>query len=127
MKNSILDKKIYFLSSGQVGKKFIDEIFRLMNEWVHKSPLKYIAFKTIKVRPSLLLQKPSGKSKSKDHLKSLENRMELWHAKEIMELLKRADTIQKDIKVSNTPSTIAEISKKITRQMKKGNIDTVVR
>ena len=31
MKNSILDKKIYFLSSGQVGKKFMDEIFRLMN------------------------------------------------------------------------------------------------
>ena len=53
--------------------------------------------------------------------------MELWHAKEIMELLKRAETIQKDIKVSNTPSTIAEISKKITRQMNKGNINTVVR
>ena len=113
MKNSILDKKIYFLSSGQVGKKFTDEIFRLMNEWVHKSALKYIAFKAIKVRPNLLLQKPSGKSKSKDHLKSLENRMELWHAEEIIELLKRAETIQKDIKVSNTPSTIAEISKKL--------------
>ena len=34
---------------------------------------------------------------------------------------------KKDIKVSNTPSTIAEISKKITRQMNKGNINTVVR
>ena len=43
--------------------------------------------------PSLLLQKPSRKPKSKDHLKSLENQLELWHAGEIMELLKEAENI----------------------------------
>ena len=69
-----------------------------MNEWIHQLPLKVIAFKAITVMPSLLLQKPSRKSKSKDHLKALESRLKLWHTGEIMELLKEAETIQKDLK-----------------------------
>ena len=48
--------------------------------------------------------------------------MELWYAGEIMELLKEAETIQKDLRVSNTSSTIVEISKKFTHEMRKGNI-----
>ena len=104
-------KNLFLLPSGQEGKSFIDEISRLMNEWIHESPLKDIAFKAIMVMPGLLLQKPSRKSKSKDHLTSLENRMKPWHAGEIMELLKETDTIQKDLRVSNTLSTITKISK----------------
>ena len=77
--------------------------------------------------PSLLLQKPSRKSKSKDHLKSLENRMKLWHALEIMELSKEAETIQKDLRASNSLSIIAEIFKKITREMRKGNIKSAMK
>ena len=44
-----------------------------------------------------------------------------------MELLKEAETIQKDLRVSNTPSTIAEISKKFTREMRKGNINSAMK
>ena len=113
-------KSLFLLPSRQAGKSFIDEMSRLMNE----SPLKDIAFKAIMVLPGLLQQKPSRKSKSKDHLKSLENRMKLWHAGEIMKLLKEAETIQKDLRASNTPSTIAEISKKFTREMRKGNVNS---
>ena len=69
--------------------------------------------------PSLLLQKYSRKSKSNYHLNSLETRMELWHAGEITEL-KEAETIQKDLRVFNIPSTIAKISKKFTCEMRKG-------
>ena len=79
------------------------------------------------VMPGLRLQKPSRKSKSKDHLKSLENRMKLWHAGEIMELLKETETSQKDLRVSNKPSIIAEISKKFTREMRKGNINSAMK
>ena len=79
------------------------------------------------VMPSLLLQKPSRKSKSKDHLKPLENRTKLWNAAEIMELLKEAETIQKDLRVPNKPSTIAAISKKSTREMSKDNINSVMK
>ena len=43
--------------------------------------------------------------------------MELWHVEEIMELVKEIETIQKDLRVSNTPLTITKISKKVTREM----------
>ena len=53
--------------------------------------------------------------------------MKLWHAGDIMELLKEAETIQKDLRVSNTPSTIVEISKKFAREMRKGNINSAIK
>ena len=87
-------KNIFLWPSGQAGKSFVDEMSWLMNEWIRESPLKDIAFKAIMVMPGLLLQKPSRKSKWKDHLTSLENRIKLWHAGEIMALLKEAETIQ---------------------------------
>ena len=98
-----------------------------MNEKIHKLPLKDVKYKAIMVMPSLLLQKPSRKSKPKDHLKSLENRLKLWHAGKIIELLKEAQTIPKDLKVSNTPSAIAKIFKNFTREMGKGNINSAIK
>ena len=60
---------------------------------------------------SLLLQKPSQKSKSRESLKVLEWRMELWTSGEILDLLHEGATIQKDLRPSNTPSIVATISK----------------
>ena len=51
-------KNLFLLPSGQAGKSFIDGISRLMDEWIHESPLKDIAFKAIMVMRDLLLQKP---------------------------------------------------------------------
>ena len=53
--------------------------------------------------------------------------MKLSHAGEIMELLKEAEAIQKDLRVSNKPSIIVEISKKFTREMRKGNINSAMK
>ena len=93
-----------------------------MNECLHDSPLKDIPFKTIMIMPSLLLQKPSQKSKSREHLKALERRMDLWTSGEILDLIHKEETIQKDLRPSNTPPTVAEISKRFTREMHKGNV-----
>ena len=64
-----------------------------MSEWLQDSPLKDIAFKAMMAMPNLLLQKPSQKSKSKDHLSALERKMELWYSAEVMELLKESEAI----------------------------------
>ena len=57
---------------------------RLMNEWLHDSPIKGTTFKANLVMSSLLLQKPSQESKSKEHLEALEPRMDLWKSGEIL-------------------------------------------
>ena len=119
-------KNLFLLPSGQAGKNFIDKI-STDGEWIYESPLKDIALKAIKLVSSLLLQKLLRKWKSKDHLKPLENRMKLWQAGEIMELLNEVEIIQKDVRVSKAPSTISKVSKKFTLIMRKGNINNAMK
>ena len=69
-------KNLFLLPLGKAGKQYIDETTKLMNEWLQESTLKDIAFKAIMIMPNLLLQKPSKNSKAKDHLKTLEKRLE---------------------------------------------------
>ena len=104
-------KNLFLLPFGRARKQFIEETTKLINKWLQDSPLKDIAFKAIMIMPSLLLQKPSKNSKSRDHLKALERRMDLWISGEI---LHEGEAIQKDLRPSNTTSTAAKISKKFT-------------
>ena len=120
-------KNLFLLPSGKAGRKFIGEVSRLMSEWLHDLPLKDIAFKAIMVIPSLLLQKPSQKSKSKEYFRALERRLELWQSGEVMEQLKESDTIQKNMKATNKTTSINEISKKFTREMRKGNVHNAMK
>ena len=120
-------KNLFLLPSRKAGRKFIGEVSRLMSEWLHDSPLKDIEFKAIMAMPSLLLQKPSQKSKSKDHLRALERRLELWESGEVMELLKESDIIQKTMKVTNKTTSANEISKKFAREISKGNVHNAMK
>ena len=72
-----------------------------MNEWLHDSHMKEIAFKTVMIILSLLLQKPSQKLKSREHSERL--------------------------KTVNTPSTVAKIFKKFSREIYKGNVTNAVK
>ena len=121
------ENNLLMLPSGRAGKQFIEETTKLMNEWLYGSPLKDTAFKAILIMPRLLLQKPSQKSKSREHLKALERCMDLWTSGEILDLLHEEETIQKNLRPSNTPSTVAKISKKFTREMHKGNVTNAMK
>ena len=98
-----------------------------MNERLHDSPLKNIALKAIMIMPSLLLQKPSQKSKSREHLKALEQLLDLWTSGEILDLLHEEKTIQKDLRPSNSPSAAAESSKRFARETHKGNVTNAIK
>ena len=87
-------------TSGAAEKKYIEEIIRFLKLWIQDSPLKSIALKAIHVMPALLLQKPSNKSKSKDHVVSLERRLKLWEEGDIRNLLHEGETIQERMKIS---------------------------
>ena len=91
------------------------------------SPLKDTTFKATLVMPSLLLQKPSQKSRSREHLKSLERRMDLLTSGEILDLLHEGETTRKGLRLSNTPSTVADISKNFTREMHEGNVTNAMK
>ena len=48
----------------------------------------------LQVMPTLLLQKPRKNSKSKDHLKSLERKFEIWKEGNISQIYEDGKTIQ---------------------------------
>ena len=55
----------------------IEEIIRFLKLCIQDLPLKSIALKATLIMPVLCLQKPSKKSKLKDHLVSIERRLKL--------------------------------------------------
>lgn len=115
-------RNLFLLPTGKAGKRYIDETTRLLNAYVTDSPLGKVAFKAIMIMPNLLLQKPSKKSKSKDHLMALERRLELWHKGEICELLHECGIIQKRLK-SFGKKDIGQLSRDFSKLMQKGNVN----
>ena len=116
-------KNLFMLPTGSNGKKYIQEITRLMNSWTEDSPLKEIAFKAIHIMPSLLLQKPSKNSKAKEHTLALKRRLELWEQGNLHELFKEAKAIQKQLTSGNKKADILSISKRFANLMKSGNVN----
>ena len=68
-------KSLFLLPSGPTGKRFIEEMTRLINSWTFRSEQDTVAVKALMVLPTLLLQKASFTSKSKDNVETLERRL----------------------------------------------------
>ena len=73
--------------------------------------------------PALLLQKPSRKSKARDHLIALERRLKLWDDGNFNELLDESKEIQERLPSTNTPMNLQKISIKFKHLVQKGNIN----
>ena len=90
-------------------------------------PFKKVAFTTIHVMPSILLQKLSKTSKVKDHLKALVKRIDLWINGNIDELLFEGETTQSRLHHIITPKSIGELSKKFALLMEKGRVNSALK
>ena len=77
--------------------------------------------------PALLLQKPSRSSKAKDHTKALERRFILWEEGNLSELLFECQTIQQNLRTIYAASYIAQLSKKFSNLMRKGDVNGAIK
>ena len=66
---------------------------RLINSWTFRSEQDIIAMKAQMVLPTLLLQKTSFTSKSKDNVETLKGRLNQWKDGQIEKLLVEGKTI----------------------------------
>ena len=112
-------KNIFLLPISKGGRCFIDETTRLIDAWVRCSPLKNIALKAVMIMPSLLLQKPSIESKTRDHTKAQQRRLQLKTDGHLAELLKEGETIQRSLKNVNAPKTVTVFEKVFRTNAKK--------
>ena len=85
--------------------------------------LKSIALKVIYVIPALLLEKPSSKSKARNHLIALERQLKLCNEGNINELLDESKEIQKKLPSTNNPMNLQKMSMKFKHLMQKGNVN----
>ena len=120
-------RNLFMLPNGGAGKNYIREMTRLLNSWNEDSPLKDIAMKAIHIMPALLLQKPSKTSKSKDHLKALERRLEVWNKGDITALFREAETLQQRLPKPQEKSDIASISRRFKNLMESGNVNGAIK
>ena len=73
-----LRRNIFNLPSGGAGKHFIEELTYWLKQFNSNSDLNSVALKAFMVLPSVILQKPSATSKTKEHSVAIERRLVLW-------------------------------------------------
>ena len=75
----------------------------------------------------LLLQKPSKNSKSKDHIRFLEKRMDMWKNGKLSKLISEGEAIQKHISQGKKKSTSDKKLKRFISLMEEGKISAALR
>jgi len=98
----------------------VSRLIRLFNSGKGWEPVaKYM----LQVFLPLLLQKPSHKSKNREHIKYLNKRMEWWKHGKPEELISECEAIQKRLKISQNQKTIRPksfLQINVTRSVEKG-------
>ena len=88
-------KNTFLVPYGKVGREFIDKMAENINDWNNGSKMQPIALKAAIVLLAVGLQKPSQKSKAKDHQECLAKQLVLCKEGEIDKLLRKGRMIQK--------------------------------
>ena len=120
------NKNNFLVPRGKVGKTFITELNRLFQLFNNKTAWEPIAIHLIQIFVPLMLQKPSAKSKNKDHIKYLEKRLDWWKKCMIKELIDEGKAIQKSLTKSNESKRASEL-KAFTRLMLQGKLKEAIK
>jgi hypothetical protein len=93
-------RNLFKIPSGKGGKEFIKELTHWLHQFNVSSRLNAVALKTFMILPSILLQKPSAKSKAKQHQECLQRRLACWRSGDIPKLMQEVRKIQSAFKKS---------------------------
>ena len=88
-------KNFFLLPRGKAATDFIKELTRLLNLFVNKTKWERLSLPLVHIFLPIMLQKPSKKSKAKDHAKYLITRLQKWSNGEIHGLMSECREIQK--------------------------------
>ena len=118
-------RNIFLLPSGAAGKAFIEEMTKVANNFTAGSAMESVAMTLLMIMPSLLLQKPSKRSKAKEHTEVLKRRLVLWQAGKLEELLREGQEIQR--RMGKGKHEHGHVERVFTRLMMKGKVSAAMR
>ena len=119
-------KNLFSLPTCKLGRNFTKELSTWLQHFNNDTEYQCVAVKTFMVLPALLLQKPSAKSKTKEHKALLEQRLYLWREKDITKLLKEGRTIQRRLMKSVQKPTV-DTARVFSKLMFEGKVTAAVR
>ena len=88
-------RNCFQLPTNATGKEVLAEATRLLTLFNSKTVWEPVAIQLLIIFFPLLLQKPSARSKAKDHTRCLKKRITLWKEGKVNELLSEGSEIQK--------------------------------
>ena len=92
-------KNLFMLPRGKPGTEFIKELTRLLQLFTNEDKKwSRLALSLVHIFIPLMLQKPSAKSKAKEHSKYLTNRLKLWYEGNIKSIMRENREIQKKLR-----------------------------
>ena len=87
-------RNLFKVPTGKAGQEFVAELTNCLKHFSTGTSLQPIALKMAMIIFPLLLQKPSRKSKSKDHTNYLSKRLELWKAGNLLAIVHEGKEIR---------------------------------
>ena len=121
-------RNLFNIPSGKNGKAFVSELARLFRSFAEATALELVALKAAMVMPHLLLQKPSQKSKAKDHCVILGRRLRMWHQGDIDGLTREGRVLQRSLETSrNLQFSDDQLASRFSRLMLAGNMRAALR
>ena len=120
-------KNLFKIPSGKSGKLFINELCLWLHQFNTSSNLNSIAMKTFFILPAILLQKPSAKSKAKEHSVALIRRLDMWKNSEFDELLNEVQYIQHKFKSSKKLKSPEEVGRIFAKLIMEGKISAALK
>ena len=119
-------KNTFLVPYGKKGRDFIDQLSKHINDWNNGTATQHLALEAAIVLLAVGLQKPSQKSKAKEHQECLEKLLKLWRNGKTDCLLREGRMIQRRIQRScrNDPPNKAKIFAKLVME---GQINSALR
>ena len=118
-------RNLFNLPKGNLGKKFVDEKTKLLNQWVTTNEEQYLML--LMMMPNLLLQRTSRKTKARENKNHLERRMTMWEGRKLNELMEEGKCIQSRLPTIQRKQTDDELIKSFRNHMLRGNVNKALR
>ena len=113
-------RNCFSVPTSKAGREFVSELARMYQAFGSAAALELVALKASIVLPILLLQKPCKASKTKNHVKCLERRLQYWLNGELDELVREGRTIQQRLPKSRPARADSNIARTFSNLMFKG-------
>ena len=115
-------KNLFHIPFGAAGKSFVCEQARLYKAYAAGTALESVALGAAMVMPQLLLQRPHGSSKLKEHNSCLERRMKLWKEGKLDELVREVTAIQNRLRTKRRPTGSTNVARDFANLMFGGKV-----